>query len=629
MLDFSKLNEAQRKAVMYGEGPLLVLAGPGSGKTFTITQRIFYLMEVKQIPPEEILVLTFTKDAAKSMQQRFQEQSNRIYPVNFGTFHSVFYHILLHSKVIQSNKLLDNNCKRRIVRSVLMQFFEKKENQKKICEEDITNILNAIGYYKNTASLEKAKTKLPQEWQEDFTHICEEYEKERHRQGGLDFDDMLSECRKLFLEKKEFCLYWQRRFPYILIDEFQDINPIQYEVIKLLAAKPYSIFAVGDDDQAIYGFRGSNPACLSQFAEEFHAEKILLNINYRSRAEIIESSLKVISENKERFPKKLLAAPKNENLSEETNAKTAFCVKSFLDRDKKYAYLLQQLSCKKADEVCAVLFRTNSQMQTFAAGLTREGVPFSMKEKAGSIYEHFIVKDILAYLRLAAGENRRELWLQILNKPSRYLSREILGNETKQMKNNPEMELLRKQVTHLKSLSPYLAVQYISKVIGYERYLKELAGLKRKADEKFLEWSELLAWLKEDAGKYTCLDAWLEGQKRYRDREQESSGQEPNGQKLKRLQMSVQTAPVQLMTVHAAKGLEFDKVYIPDCNESVFPHGTMLDIQDCEEERRIFYVAMTRAKKSLELLYLTGTRESPRLPSRFLNPLLNQNPQQA
>lgn len=291
MLNLEALNKAQRKAVMHGEGPLLVLAGPGSGKTFTITQRIFYLLEVMKVAPEEILVITFTKDAALSMQRRFQEQSDRIYPVNFGTFHSVFYQILRNINNNRKLNLMREEQKRNLLFPI-MKKYQKDE------QWSITDFMSAISFLKNTGDRERALSKIPEQGRICFDALFREYEEARKTNSYLDFDDMLYECAELLRKDAQAAAYWKKRFSHILVDEFQDINPAQFEVVRLLTVRPFNLFVVGDDDQAIYGFRGSNPVCMQQFVQEYNAEQVILDINYRSYQEIIEASGKVIRENK-------------------------------------------------------------------------------------------------------------------------------------------------------------------------------------------------------------------------------------------------------------------------------------------------------------------------------------------
>ena len=626
MLDVSSLNDAQREAVMHGSGALLVLAGPGSGKTYTITQRIFYLLEREKVKPEDILVITFTKDAALSMQNRFQQLSPQILPVNFGTFHSVFYHILRESHILNPNQLLTETQKRKLLIPVPKKNVEEQQYRQNDISEDAGSILAAISYFKNTESFEEAKEKLSQEWQSRFPMILEQYERERKRIGAYDFDDMIYECRKSLSGNKSLRYYWQGRFRHILMDEFQDISPMQYEVVRLLMAEPANLFAVGDDDQSIYGFRGSKPACLKRFVQDYQAKQICLNLNYRSRPEIIRASLDVIGENKDRFFKELKASPAQKSIEDEQDAGVA--IRAFEEREQQYHYLISRLREPPSEQKIGVLFRTNSYMQGLAARLNREGIAYTMKERVRSIYEHFIVKDIMAYIRLTSGQRDKSLFLRIMNKPSRYISREALGLSEElpdyrkiydyylSKESNPRtreviqnIKKWERQMEHLKNLSPFLAVQYIRRVIGYDTYLKERAGRRK---EQWQEWEELLNWLGTDAAGYETVSEWIAAQEEYTKALEMGNVFPAEDRKIR----------ISLMTVHAAKGLEFDKVYIPDCNEKIFPHGNMPDSEICEEERRIFYVAMTRAKISLELLYLTGTKERPRLPSRFLNKLM-------
>ena len=666
-MDLSNANKPQKAAITHMCGPCLVLAGPGSGKTFTITNRILYLLE-QGVPPESILVITFMKEAAVSMQNRFREMAAALhsvrlagernaghipsYPVNFGTFHSVFYHILKESNTLKSNQLLKNREKKNLLLPILKTYAKQQGGQRGQQEpfgeepdhngsinEDADKILGAISFYKNTMEMEQAAGKVPPGWRPYFEVICQEYESAVRETGRLDFDDMIYNCRSLLEENRAVRGYWQERFRYILIDEFQDINPVQYEVVKLLAASPYNIFAVGDDDQAIYGFRGSQPECLKRFEAEFQARRLLLDVNYRSEREIVRSSLSVIGENKNRFVKQLRAAREEAAKDGGQKRKSAgVTIQAFAEREEQYAYMLGELTAQlETGETCAVLFRTNSYMQAFASRLKSAGVPYEMKENAVSIYEHFIVKDIMAYLQVAQGKGSREQMLRIMNKPMRYLGRESVGRDGADIRKMREyyeraqlpesqrkkiLEELSRFEKQLESVGRFMlrpAIHYILKAMGYERYLRQLSG---NCSEKWQEWQEFLEWMKEDASAHADLGQWENAQKEYTETVGRQDGKKDRKQTASRKQNN---PTIQLLTVHGAKGLEYDRVWIPDCNEKIFPHGTMPDERSVEEERRIFYVAMTRAKKSLELLYLTGTKERPRLPSRFLNPLFHRD----
>ncbi len=558
------------------------------------------------------------------------------YPVNFGTFHSVFYHILKASNALVSDRLLSNSEKKALLLPIL-ETYENEQNRQEgggesSLKEDALQFLSAVSYYKNTMELAAASRQAPVHLQDCFEKIFQEYEKTVRRTGRLDFDDMLYSCMGLLKKDVGMREYWQKRFCHILIDEFQDINPVQYEVVKLLASKPYNLFAVGDDDQSIYGFRGSQPDCMRRFQEEFHARQLLLDVNYRSRAEIVEASLAVIGENRNRFVKKLYAAScedegnakETDRVREDSNVVT---VRSFTDREAQYGYLVETfLEERKQGGSRAVLFRTNSYMQSFAARLKAADISYEMREKAVSIYEHFIVTDVMCYLLIAHGMGKREHLLRIMNRPSRYISREAVGagkvdisriaayygrsNLPCRQKNSvmSELKQLEKQLICLARLPVKPAVSYILKAVGYERFLREAAG---GSQDKWQEWQELLEWLKEDGARHGTLKDWIRFQEEYKETAPPK--------------IETGKSPLQLLTVHGSKGLEFDCVWIPDCNEKVFPHGRMPDERAVEEERRIFYVAMTRAKKSLELLYLTGTKDRPRLPSRFLNPLYSSS----
>ena len=636
MLDLNDMNESQRMAVTHGRGPLLLLAGPGSGKTFTITRRILYLLE-RGVPPEQILVITFTREAAESMQSRFRQMSSDFTPVNFGTFHSIFYQMLQKSNTLKSTELLVNSEKKNIIVPIMKKYSEisEKELSLESIREDAATMLSAISYYKNTLCLQKAACKAPTQWREKFPQILEEYDRVVLSCGRLDFDDMLCRCRQMFLQDASFRQEWQGRFSHILIDEFQDTNPVQYETIKLLAGEGCSIFAVGDDDQSIYGFRGSEPECLKRFQREYGADKLLLDINYRSHPEIVRASLAVISENKDRFDKRLRPAPEKDKTPQQERVKLL----AFGGKEEQYAYLTDRLKDFTREKIgdgreeCAVLFRTNSRMQGLAVRLRSEGIPYIMGERMQSIYEHFIARDVTAYLRLASGEWNRELLLRVVNRPSRYVSREAVGSgartiqelmayykkaEITKKRQDEVIKLLEgfeRQLNALSRLSPGLGVTYVQKASGYEGYLHKLAGENR---ERIAQWLEMLEWLKEDAGRFSNVREWCVAQE---DHTKSLERQVKRGRQ-KGKDDSGQKAVVRLMTAHGAKGLEFDTVILPDCNEGTYPHGRLQGKAEVEEERRVFYVAMSRAKENLELLYLTGEEERSRPPSRFLKPLV-------
>lgn len=647
------MNEAQRRAVMHGEGPMLVLAGPGSGKTFTITNRISYLILHENIKPENILVITFTKEAALSMQNRFlkltsqhhttpdgygsaaAEAANSL-PVNFGTFHSIFYHIIRQSGYVQVSNILKDSDKKHLIIPILTKIKEQlkaseDENTPGDCFDEADRVLASISFYKNSGDTERASRLLQSPWREQFPVVLRNYEKARASEGRIDFDDMVFMCLKLLRRNRELLKQWQSRFQYILIDEFQDINPVQYQVIRLLSPPPYNLFCVGDDDQSIYGFRGSDPSLMQSFLRDYpKASQVLLNVNYRSLGQIVEASQKVVAENRNRFPKQLKSGRDTSAGEVPVQAQAAASpvkLTGFAGKEAQYHYIIEKLKLLTAKELTqsAILFRTHAQMQGFALALSGAGITYSMKEKSACIYDHFIAKDLTAYLKFAAGERSRSLFLQIMNKPSRYISREALTSQTVDFSAMKEyyrrflptergfeirkrITQLERELSQLAAMKPYLGILYARKAIGYEQYLKCRAAGDRDREE---EWMKLLELLTEEAKGYNTNEEWINYQKNFCENWERSSGKE-NGTE----------SGVRLMTAHASKGLEFDRVYVPDINEGTYPHGKTLSEEDVEEERRMLYVAMTRAKEALELTFVTGTKERPGLVSRFLRPLL-------
>ena len=370
---------------------------------------------------------------------------------------------------------------------------------------------------------------------------------------------------------------------------------------------------------------------MKQFVQEFGAKQIILSTNYRSHQDIVEASLAVIAENSDRFPKNLEPCEANRRHLGKMDKKNYHVrIREFSGAKEQLQFLMRQIKNRTEGETYGILFRTNLAMQSVAASLTREGIPFSIKEHGKNIYDHFIVQDILAYLRIAQGTAARADYLRVVNKPFRNISREAFGGEVSLqalehyyadlMRQTgagylrsayDAVRLLRRQMEFVKNTDLKLAVWFLRKACGYENYLQQ-----RQRMEQTEEWMEILEFITEEAGQYKTLREWQEAQEVYREQLQKENEHHP-----KKGREESADCQIRLLTVHASKGLEFDHVWIPNCNEKTFPHGNVQDTEHLEEERRIFYVAMTRAKKDLELLCLTGTAERPRFPSRFLIPL--------
>ena len=583
MLTLNTLNEAQRSAVTAGKVPLLVLAGPGSGKTTVVLQRIFYLLEIMKIPSERILALTFTKEAATSMQERFLEQTAGAQTIFFGTFHSCFYQILKSSGQFRSYSLFDAKWKKKILQEAISKWISGD------AKNDVSEFSESISYYKNTGELDKTLIRLPVKYRYAFLDIYKSYEVARKQLKKIDFDDMVLECRNLLLKDELIRKQWQQCFDMILLDEFQDINPMQYETLKLLAPPGKSpVFAVGDDDQAIYGFRGASPECLKRFEKEYGAQRVTLNVNYRSFENIVQSATKVIQGNKNRYQKQLKAIKQGENGTKVVPFNSA----------KEQMEYIRRFCTPKEKDTYAILFRTNLQMQRYAIYFAKNGISFRIKENGQSIYNHFVSKDLFAYLDWINEMEDENLFFHFMNKPFRGINRENADSSHAALK-------LKTDLRSLKGKPLFLQIQFLLQKLRYNQYLREKAGNIREKEE---EWMMVRDILLEDAGQYKTHEQWKNGIADYQGRKEKEQNKQHS---------------LILMTAHASKGLEFDHVWIPDCNEGIYPHQLLPNLESCEEERRIFYVAMTRAKKSLDLTYLAVDKNRSRAPSRFLSGLMN------
>lgn len=606
-------NENQIKAVSHKKGPAMVLAGPGSGKTTVITHRIKNLIE-SGVPPEKILVVTFTKAAAIHMQKKFfhiMQGENWIrgsYPVSFGTFHSIFFRILKHTKNYGGENILGENVKFQILREIVLR--------KKIESSNMNDFIHNLA-----SEISKIKSKMTDinsfESQccnkEIFQGVFEEYQRVLSYEHKIDFDDMLLKCYELFQEQPKILEKWQQIFEYILIDEFQDINYVQYEIIKMLAFPQNNIFVVGDDDQSIYGFRGACPELMFQFEKDFVGyEKIMLNRNYRSSEKIVKISERLICNNSNRFIK---------NMRSDFVGDVEPEIKLFKTQYEELEYIVQKIKKLKcvwiAESEIAILVRNNSQIPEIQKFLYNREIIANGRESKKFIYESVVAKDIIAYVKASLSyqntnfRNNQDL-IYVLNKPVRYISRHILAQENMNFHKLKEMygqsmeikkniEKLEFDLQMLSNLKPMAAVLYIEKGIGYEKYLRDYAK------EKNISISVLrkqLEEIKNDCCRYHTLDDWM------------NSIEETDEE-------NVESDNIKIMTMHSAKGLEFDAVFIVDVNQGIIPTSKAVRSRDYEEERRVFYVAVTRAKKMLGVYAVTENLGCRVEPSMFLNEVIN------
>ena len=616
-----KLNRGQDEAIKHGNGPCMVLAPPGSGKTLIVTERTRYLIEESGVRPDQILVITFTRYAAREMKERFERlTAGKNYPVTFGTFHSIFYGILKCAYGIGANNLMSEKESSVLLQEVLDQTDIESTPEVEDEEELVRELLREVGMVKNGLyHLKDFHSKYLT--QDEFAEVFRSYEHQKKELKKFDFDDMLVQCYALFRKKPEILQGWQKRFQYILIDEFQDINRVQYEVIRMLAAPRYNLFVVGDDDQSIYGFRGAKPELMLYMKQEFPSLRtISLTVNYRSTEFITGAATRVILHNDTRFYKRVQSfRGRGQNVH----------VQEVLDEQEEAQYVTEEIQ-KKLDQgikpgEIAVLFRAAVQARMISEILSEHRIPFEMRDYVTNFYRHFIVKDMMAYLQLAAGKRDRSLFLTICNRPLRYLARNSMENR------QVNFEDLRKfycdkdwmldiidqfdvDVRMMKNMAPYAAIQYIRKKIGYDDFLKEYA------EKHQISWKQLMdvmAELEERSKNFKSYDEWEIHIAKYT---QELEEQQAKARKIK----GERENKVQLMTIHSAKGLEFEDVFVIHANEGEIPHQKAEKKDEIEEERRLFYVALTRAKNNLCISYITQKNGNSIKPSRFVEELLGQ-----
>lgn len=604
-------NEAQTQAIQHTDGPCLVLAGPGSGKTLTIVNRVKYLIEKQKVRPEEILVVTFTRFAAAEMKSRLcLVMGKRDLPVTVGTFHGIYYGILKWAYRMNQENILSETEKYQILRGVI-----NKERMEIFDEEDfIQDIAAEIGKVKNNRiPLEEFVSEKCSA--DAFRNIYRNYEQHRKELKKIDFDDMLVLCYELFRARPDVLAQWQKKFRYVLIDEFQDINRIQYDVIRMLAQPENNLFVVGDDDQAIYGFRGADSELMLGFGKDFpNAKQILLGMNYRSTANIVQNSLKLIENNVERYSKKL-----------EANREGGSClhIQEVKDPVEEAEYVLEEIErCKEngiKEEEIAILFRVHTDARAVVEAMVERKIPFQMKEHLPNIYEHFIAKDIMAYFRLATGARHRQDFLQIMNRPKRYLGRDSVAGAKVSFEDMRKfycdkdwmidrIDQFEWDVKMLMKMAPYAAIQYIRKRIGYDDFLKEYA-FTHQINRSDL--NEVLAEIEEAAKAFSSVEEWFAHVEEYTET-----------LKVKEKERNRPRPGVRLMTIHASKGLEFKQVFLIAANEGRIPYQKAKTDKEIEEERRLFYVAMTRAKDFLKICYVKIKNGKEVAPSRFVDELL-------
>ena len=608
-------NEAQTKAICHKNGPAMVLAGPGSGKTLVITRRVEYLIKKYGVRPEQILVITFTKAAAKEMRERFARiTKDDRFPVTFGTFHGIYYGILKWAYRMNASNIFSEEEKMMLLREVIAGMELEIEDEK----EFLQGIASEIGQIKNNRlSLEEYESSNCSD--QMFRQIYEEYERRRKLLKKIDFDDMLVLCYELFQKRPDILQMWQKKFQYILIDEFQDINQVQYDVIRMLALPENNLFIVGDDDQSIYRFRGARPEIMLGFSKDYpNAKSIILDVNYRSTKAVVSAARRVIERNKNRYQKEIITVnEQGDNVH----------IQEVRHPVEESHYVREQIAKAVAagtePSQIAVLYRTNTEPRALVETFMEYHIPFQMKEHLPNLNDHFIGRDFQSYMRMALGGRDRGDFLMIMNRPNRYIGRDSVDRGEISFENLRKyymekdwmvdrIDQLEVDLKVISRMTPYAAIQYIRKSVGYDLFLNEYA-IKRKM--KLEDLQELIREMEERAKEFKTIEEWFDHIEKYTEE--------------LRMQAVTRTEnrnAVSLMTFHAAKGLEYDTVFIIGANEDVTPYKKAELPEEMEEERRMFYVAMTRAKKHLMISYVREKNGKAMEQSRFLGELFQNRP---
>ena len=582
----SNLDPSQREAVCCGTGPCEIIAGPGSGKTLVLTERILYLLDHFNLKPSQILVLTFSRAAAAEMKERFIKRAGEnSRSVCFGTFHSAFFHILRESTG-RDYAILGQAQKERLISHLIRNYYPNENDRPQI--EEMEKMLRM-----KPAEIRDVKAAA----------VRRDYRSFLHENGYLDFDDMITKCRRFLLSDPASLHLWRSRFRAILVDEFQDINREQYEILKLLSGGQ-GLFVVGDDDQSIYGFRGSSPSIMQQFMQDFPtASRVFLGNNYRCSGSICKTAGLMIRQNKNRIPKDIRAV---RSMMDKT------VLRGFKEDSEEYRYLCNAMRSLSSEQLnhTAVILRTNTHVSKISNYLSSNGISCRGKSAPSREILSSIIRDLEAYRDLCAGlragQIPRSALFRVMNRPERYLLRSIaegeyltpgdlLADNRKSASTHKTLKELLRDLDILGTLQPEGFVRYLTGPMGYGSWAVKRLGERETVE---IALSEVL--------KVSCstgdLAAMFDKLRRF---PEQMSKDAPRG--------------LRIMTMHACKGLEFDRVYLPALNEGIMPGRRCREPEDFEEERRLLYVAMTRARDHLELLYVKGTADNPRPPSRFLS----------
>lgn len=604
-------NEKQLEIVNHIEGPLLCIAGPGSGKTTSIIGRVHNMVK-SGINPGNILVVTFTKAAADEMKERYLRMPDAVEGVIFSTIHAICF------------RILRKHMPDRLTKDAVLQEFDQrnffKEKTKYLhlerSDQDaiVSTLIGAISQIKNN-DISPYSIELEGCTNEEFVAIYQDYENFKKEENKIDFDDMICMVDNLFASHKDILDAWRRKFKYLIIDEFQDTNILQSKILYNLAYPENNICIVGDDDQCIYRFRGAVPQIMLDFEKQFSGcKKVILDTNYRSEKEIVAATKRLIEHNKVRFGKSLNAFKTGDGQISYTQ---------FKNRDKELGVILKDIKNRQrkgeALEEIAILYRNNAQAQQIASLCTKMEIPFYTNEPVYHIYEHWIFRDILNFKKVADNKCNVFEFLSVINRPNKYVSRKILPTEYseegvmksvfkisepwKRKKMQDAFDDFYYWMEKMSEMTPSDFISSMRKKLKYDDFIKDYAESNRLDISQF---TDVLDEIEETSKVFTTFPEWLDFTKKELEEFKE------------KIRGKTKEGSISLSTMHKAKGLEWDVVFIVDANEEITPYYKATTEEDIEDERRMFYVATTRARKELNICYFEKRNKTPMYPSRFI-----------
>ena len=619
------LSKPQLEAVETVNGQVILISCPGSGKTSTVVQRIKYMVE-QGIPSNQILVMTFSKSAAMEMQERFVSLMNgRNEGVTFATIHSFCYNVIAPAYSLTAQNILRDNEGWMIVRKGLDYLKQKELLSMDIRDysEFTSSCLREISVINNNGVdwvTYKAETCPTAE----FHRIYDLYEEQKQHMGKIDFDDMLKLCYRLFTEQQDILEYYKSRFRYIIVDEYQDTNFLQRDILYLLAGNPEeaNLCVVGDDDQSIYKFRGAKPEIMLGFAKEYPScRQIYMDVNYRSQPCIVEHARKLIEHNRKRFKKDIKPFKSAEGIVSE---------KGYESSNSELFEMVEKMKALHESgmpfEDMAVLYRNNKQAGLLSVVLMNHDIPFHSNEPIPSPYRHWIFSDLISYYKLANGEGNAYDIMQVINKPNRFIPVNCLKRvvaeekEVSRCVSKVQMDPWKKSkaihevhdfflnLRFLKSQDPVSFIEMTLSMAGYLSYLKSYAAY-RNMD--VTELTGMIDSYKSDirSNNITSVKEWIRFSKEVNER-------------IDRLNADHSKNGAAISTMHKSKGLEWRSVFIIGANEGTIPSEKTVNSGNLEEERRLFYVAATRAKDQLYISYVENENAKP---SRFVKEMMGDS----